>query len=90
MYSLAGYDVGMRVKTSITLSRETLRALDELAQGRSRSELIEQAVLEHIRRLERDARSERERELLDAHADALNEEMADVLEYQADWDRATR
>lgn len=80
----------MRVKISITLAEATLEALDRLVDARSRSEVIEQAILEHLQRLKDEARDERERELLDAHADELNAEMSDVLEYQADWGNATR
>jgi metal-responsive CopG/Arc/MetJ family transcriptional regulator len=74
----------MRVKTSVTLPEELLRSLDRAAGGHSnRSRLIEQAVralLETRARAERDAK---DIEIINRHADRLNEEAADVLGYQA-------
>ena len=73
----------MRVKTSVTLDEETLAALDEEAGDETnRSRLIEQAVLDFIDRRRRAARDARDREISDRESDALNEEMADVLDYQ--------
>ena len=79
------YGSGMRVKTSVTLSEESLRAIDQLAgRNGNRSQIIEQAVreyVEHRRRLRRDAR---DLEILNRAAQRLNREMEDVLGYQAD------
>jgi metal-responsive CopG/Arc/MetJ family transcriptional regulator len=74
----------MKVKTSITLSKELLQEIDARieSQQRSRSEFIEEAVrafLAHADRIELQAR---EAALLRKHAATLNAEMADVLEYQ--------
>ena len=75
----------MKVKTSITLSREVLKAVDRVAgRGGSRSRVIEQAIREFVKRRSREARDARDRELLDAHAAELDREMADVLDFQAD------
>lgn len=75
----------MKVKTSITLSRQTLRAVDRLA-GRSggRSAVIERALVEYLERRERAARADRDRQLFDQHARTLNDETADVLDFQAE------
>ena len=75
----------MKVKTSITLTEDTLRAVDEAA-GRegNRSRLIELAVLEFLERRRRQDRDARDRRILDAQAEALNREVEDVLAYQAD------
>ncbi|HEY3351868.1 MAG TPA: hypothetical protein VGQ83_01345 [Polyangia bacterium] len=72
----------MRVKTSITLSEETLRALDRVAGPAARSPLIERAIKEFLERHYRAARDARDRALLDLSADALNDEMADALAVQ--------
>ena len=75
----------MKVKTSITISEETLAAADELAEkvgGRSR--LFELALREYLERRRREARDARELELLEEHADELNRETRDVLELQAE------
>ena len=73
----------MRVKTSVTLSREVLRALDKAAGPASnRSRLIEAAVRDYLARRARAARDARDLEILDRSADELNREARDVLEYQ--------
>ncbi len=75
----------MRVKTSVTLSEETLRALDKAAvTGANRSRLIEEAVREYLGRRARAARDARDLEILNRSATGLNREVQDVLEYQAD------
>jgi len=74
----------MKIKTSITLSRELLREIDARIQPqqRSRSEFIEEAVRAFLAQADRVALQAREAALLRRHAAALNVEMADVLEYQ--------
>jgi hypothetical protein len=75
----------MRVKTSITLAPETLRAIDALAErDETRSEVIERAVLALVNRRKRMARDARELEAIDRDAEALNDEVADTLELQVD------
>lgn len=75
----------MKVKTTITLSGEILEAVDELAtKGGGRSQVIELALREFLARRKRQARDTRDLALLNAAADELNGEMADVLEYQVE------
>jgi len=79
------YFSSMKQKTSITLSPEVLRAVDELAgESSNRSRIIEQAVVEFLERRRRAQREARDLAILDAAADELNDEVADVLDYQAD------
>ena len=74
----------MRVKTSVTLDDETLAAIDRVSgETMSRSRLIEQAILEFLERRRRDEREARDLAIINQEADALNDEMADVLDYQA-------
>jgi len=75
----------MKIKTSITLSKELLREIDARVarQERSRSEFIEDAVRAFLAQADRVALLDREAVLLRKHAAALNAEMADILEYQA-------
>lgn len=76
----------MKQKISVTLSPETLRAIDELGgEAPNRSRIIEQAVVEFVERRNRARRENRDREILDAVADDLNREMEDVLGYQVEW-----
>ena len=73
----------MKVKTSITLPEELLRALDRAAGGQSnRSQLIERAVREMLAARQRADRDARDIEIINRHADRLNDEAADVLDYQ--------
>jgi hypothetical protein len=75
----------MRVKTSITLSRAALHAADRLAgKGGNRSMIIEAAILDFAARHERAKRDARDRAAIDRHAQRLNREALDVLDYQSD------
>lgn len=75
----------MRVKTSVTLSEETVRAIDELAGRKvNRSRFIEEAVLAHVERQRRRLRDQRDVEIINRNAERLNQEVEDVLAYQAE------
>lgn len=57
---------------------------DEIAgEGSNRCQLIEQAVVEFIDRRRRRTREARDLEILNQNAEPLNEEIEDVLSYQA-------
>ena len=70
----------MRIKTSITLPEELLGRLDRV--DGNRSALLERAAVAYLAQLEREARDQRDREILDRNADVLNREALDTLEYQ--------
>ncbi len=74
----------MKVKTSITLSEDLLKAVDRRTkqQRKTRSDFIEAAVRAFIQQLIREEQNARDLEIINRHADALNKEAADVLEYQ--------
>jgi metal-responsive CopG/Arc/MetJ family transcriptional regulator len=73
----------MRVKTSITLSRELLKAVDaRTGRGRSRSRFIETALQAFLDKSTRDERAARDLEILNRRAIRLNREAADVRAYQ--------
>lgn len=75
----------MKIKTSISLSRETVKAIDRLAgRSRSRSAVIEWAIQELLKRESRRLQDEREIALINEHADALNREALAALEDQID------
>lgn len=75
----------MKVKTSVSLSRETLKAIDRLAgKSRSRSSVIEWAIQELLDRESRRLRDEREIALINKHADELNRKALDALADQID------
>jgi metal-responsive CopG/Arc/MetJ family transcriptional regulator len=73
----------MKVKTSITLSEELIRSIDELFGGqKNRSELIEKAVRDYVERQTQKKRDLKDLDILNKKADKLNREAEDVLSYQ--------
>jgi metal-responsive CopG/Arc/MetJ family transcriptional regulator len=76
---------GMRVKTSVTLDERVLKAIDKAtSRTRSRSRVLEDAAREFLARRARATREARDLAILNESADALNQEMEDVLAYQGD------
>ncbi len=73
----------MRVKISITLAEELLKAIDQRpgSKGRPAPIFIEAAVQAFIGRSTRDEQNARDLEIINTHADLLNQEARDVLEY---------
>jgi len=74
----------MKVKTSITLSKELLQAIDKRAKQlkKNRSDIMEAAVWAFIGQLIRDEQNARDLEIINRRADFLNQEAVDVLAYQ--------
>ena len=76
---------GMRVKTSVTIERRVLRAIDRVVtRGRSRSRILEEAAVEFLARRARAAREAKDLSILNREAEGLNREMEDVLLFQGD------
>ena len=74
----------MKEKTSVTLSQDVLSRIDRLAGSKySRSAFIELVLRQYLKRREQAAVAARDLERINAAANALNSEAADVLEYQA-------
>jgi metal-responsive CopG/Arc/MetJ family transcriptional regulator len=69
----------VRAKTSITLPEELLGRLDRV--DKNRSTLIERAARAYLAEMERQARDRKDIEIIDRHADRLNREAIDTLEY---------
>ena len=75
----------MKVKTSVTLSEDTLKQLTRAAQpGESRSETVERLLREGLLARARADADARELARINRHADALNREALDVLDYQGE------
>lgn len=73
----------MKIKTSITLSADVIKAIDlHIGKFRSRSEFIEAAARKFIVQLEREKAEQRDLEIINSSADSLNAEAEDVLGYQ--------
>lgn len=54
------------------------------SKGRSRSETIERLLRESFARLARRARDRKDLEIINKHAEQLNQEAEDVLSYQVE------
>ncbi|MFH0795042.1 MAG: ribbon-helix-helix domain-containing protein [bacterium] len=73
----------MKVKTSVTLSKELIKAIDRYSKPNgSRSEFIEAAVSNVIKQMIRAQQNAHDVEIINRHAESLNREAEDVLEYQ--------
>jgi len=74
----------MKEKTSITLSSDILAGIDRLAGSKhSRSAFIEGVLRRYLKERVRTAVEARDLARINAAAERLNSEAADVLEYQA-------
>jgi len=75
----------MKVKTSITLSREIVDQIDQYAEGaNNRSAFIELAVRTYLELVKRSRRERQDLEIINRLSDKLNHEAMDVLQYQAE------
>ena len=73
----------MKIKTSITLSDEILKAIDlHIGTYRSRSEFLETAARIFIEHLKKREAEQRDLEIINKCSDGLNAEAEDVLGYQ--------
>jgi metal-responsive CopG/Arc/MetJ family transcriptional regulator len=73
----------MKQKTSITLSKELLTAIDRVAGSKqSRSAFIEAALAQYLRQRARAQVEARDLELINQAANELNAEVDDILRYQ--------
>ena len=70
----------MKVKTSVTLSASVLDEIDKMEGPRSK--VIEQAVLEFLQRQQRQAREQRDLNILNRAAEQLNRETEEILGFQ--------
>ena len=73
----------MKVKTSITLSKDLVQKIDQLsASYGNRSAFIEKAIRDLIKAEEKRHNDLKDLEILNQNADVLNAEADDVLSYQ--------
>ena len=73
----------MRVKTSITPSKNLFQVVDKCsATCKSRSEFIETALWAFIKQMKRERQNRRDLEILNQGAEHLNQEADDVLSCQ--------
>lgn len=74
----------MKVRISITLPEELLKAIDRCAKRyrKNRSDFIEGVVRAFIDQMIREEQNARDLEIINRRADHLNQEATDVLAYQ--------
>ena len=73
----------MKVKTSITLSKDILTLIDQHAEGENnRSAFIELAVRTYLEMLKRKRRDDTDLKIINRLSEKLNKEAEDVLGYQ--------
>ena len=77
----------MKEKTSVTLSKDVLAQIDQLAGSRfSRSSFIERVLRRYLRERTRKALHAQDLLRINAAADRLNREVEDTLEYHSPSD----
>jgi len=73
----------MKVKTSITVEKDLLEAVDKLSgTNKNSSEFIEAAIQAYIVQQTPSDGNTRDLEMINESADILNQEALDVLDYQ--------
>jgi metal-responsive CopG/Arc/MetJ family transcriptional regulator len=73
----------MKKRISIRLSEDILDAIDRRSQhSKNRSDFIETAVRAYIAHLIREEQNPKDLAIINRHADRLNREASDVLEFQ--------
>lgn len=73
----------MKIKTSVTLSDELVKAIDQYSQNyKNRSDFVEAAIWAFIKQMIRNEQNARDIEIINRNADRLNAEALDVLAYQ--------
>jgi metal-responsive CopG/Arc/MetJ family transcriptional regulator len=76
----------MKVKTSITISRNVLNEIDLIiSKSGNRSLFIEEAVKNYLMHKKRAVRNKNDLEIINRSADELNKEAGDILSYQAKY-----
>jgi metal-responsive CopG/Arc/MetJ family transcriptional regulator len=75
----------MKVKTSVTLSKDLVTLIDRHAEGESnRSAFIEMAVRTYLQMLKRRKRDQDDLRTINRLSERLNREAKDVLGYQVE------
>ena len=72
----------MKVRTSVTVDKRLLDAVDRLSGKNDRSRFIEAALRAYVAQLVRHKQNARDLAVINKNADELNEEALDALDYQ--------
>jgi Arc/MetJ-type ribon-helix-helix transcriptional regulator len=76
------YFRGMRKKTSVSLDPSVWEAMEPLVGTGNRSEFVEEAIREHIKRRQKQAREARDRAILERVHARHTQESHDILGFQ--------
>lgn len=80
--ALATYNLGMKIETTVSLSEDVIATLNSRTHGvQDRSAIVEAALRAYLA-WPRPGEDAGDLEIINSHAAELNEEAADVLEYQ--------
>ncbi len=75
----------MKTKTSITISKDILKLVDEQVKDeKSRSAFIETAIRTYLEVLKRQKRDQNDLSIINQNMENLNREAIDVLRYQTE------
>lgn len=73
----------MKIKTSITLSKNLLKEIDSIiSKSGNRSLFIEEAIKNYLNHKKRFLRNQKDLEIINRSASDLNKEAEDTLSYQ--------
>ena len=73
----------MKVKTSITVSKNLLKEIDSIiSKSGNRSLFIEEAIRNYLIQIKRNLRNKNDLDIINRSADELNKEADDILSYQ--------
>ncbi|MCP9495819.1 MAG: ribbon-helix-helix protein, CopG family [Pyrinomonadaceae bacterium MAG19_C2-C3] len=76
----------MKVRTSVTLPKELLMKVDALTgKNRRRSEIVECALQDYMAKENHKKLNTRDIEIINEHADLINKQVEETLEFQAEW-----
>jgi metal-responsive CopG/Arc/MetJ family transcriptional regulator len=74
----------MKIKTSITLSDDLIKAIDQYGHSyKNRSDFIETAVKSFVQQIIHQQQNIRDVEIINLNSERLNAEASDVLAYQS-------
>lgn len=74
----------MKIKTSVTLSSEILKNIQQFTNKGQRSEFIEKALWKYLDFVKREKRNQKDVKIYEKQANSLNQEAEEILAFQDD------
>ncbi len=75
----------MKIKTSVTLSSEILKSIQQFTKKGQRSEFVEKALWKYLDFVKREKRNQKDTKIYEKQADSLNQEAEEILAFQDDF-----